>query len=274
MAEVTKELEEIERLALADLHAAAPEDLRQRLGLRLEEIEGALVSIAAAEPSILLNRTLGLGLDRPATATAVERITQAYLDAGIGRFFVQLVPGARPADLLQDWLGAAGLVEARAWMKFTRDASSPPAPLPSPAALDVRPIGPEHGPDFARIAARAFDLSPAAEPLIAALALRPGWHLYMSFAGDRPAGTGALFVAGEVGYLDWGATDPTHRRQGGQSAVLRRRIQDAPAQGCRSLVTTTGEAVPGDPQHSYRNIERVGFQAAYRRANWAPPRQS
>jgi hypothetical protein len=32
----------------------------------------------------------------------------------------------------------------------------------------------------------------------------------------------------------------------------------------------TGEAVPGDDQHSYHNIERAGFEEAYLRENWIP----
>ena len=34
--------------------------------------------------------------------------------------------------------------------------------------------------------------------------------------------------------------------------------------------TETGEAVEGDPQHSYHNFERAGFQAAYLRDNFVP----
>lgn len=72
--------------------------------------------------------------------------------------------------------------------------------------------------------------------------------------------------------LDWGATDPACRRRGGQSALLARRVREALTHGCRLMVTTTGEAVPGDPQHSYHNIQRAGFAEAHLRANWAPPR--
>lgn len=92
----------------------------------------------------------------------------------------------------------------------------------------------------------------------------------MSFAGDVPAGTGALLLKDGVAHLDWGVTHPEFRRRGGQSAVLARRIGDALALGCDLLVTTTGEAVPGDPQHSYNNILRTGFEEAYLRENWAP----
>ncbi len=36
------------------------------------------------------------------------------------------------------------------------------------------------------------------------------------------------------------------------------------------MLTTTGEEVEGDPQHSYKNIVRAGFREAYVRENFAP----
>jgi hypothetical protein len=40
--------------------------------------------------------------------------------------------------------------------------------------------------------------------------------------------------------------------------------------GLGTLHTCTGEAVPGDPQHSYANILRAGFVETTLRPNWAP----
>lgn len=270
MTELTARSEDIERIELVDLHAGAPAAVRDRLGLRLEEVAGALVSIATKEPSILINRTVGLGRHQPATAAAVASIVDHYRRASVTRFFLQIAPNAKPVDL-RDMLAAAGLEKARGWMKFTRG----PAPAPDVTSpLAVRKIGREHADDFARIAAAGFGLSDAAQPLIAALISRRGWHLYMSFLGDTPAGTGAMLVHDGVANLDWGVTQPDFRQCGGQSAVLARRIRDANAMGCRLMVTTTGEAVPGDPQRSYNNILRAGFEEAYLRENWAPPRKA
>ena len=41
--------------------------------------------------------------------------------------------------------------------------------------------------------------------------------------------------------------------------------------GCRKLLTCTGKAVAGDPQHSYRNLLKAGFIETYVRRNFAPP---
>jgi GNAT superfamily N-acetyltransferase len=258
--------ERVERAALADLHAAAAAEVKASLGLELKEISGALVSIARHEPSILLNRTIGLGVEQPATPAAVAQIVAAYAAAGVTRYFLHLHPEAGPPDL-RDWLVQAGLVKYRGWMKFRRDPLAPPAVK---TGVEVRHVGGEHGFEFGTIAAPCFDLTDKAIPLLAPLASRTGWHIYMSFADGKPAGTGALFVRDGIAWLDWGATHRDHRGKGGQSAVLAARIRHAIDAGCGILLTATGEAVEGDPQHSYKNILRSGFEPAYLRENYVP----
>jgi GNAT superfamily N-acetyltransferase len=261
--------ERIERIALEDLYDAADESLRARLGLRKEVLGTTLVSLAAGDPeNILLNRAIGLGVETAAEPGEAARIAALYRAAGVTKFFIHLTPETSPADLAGD-LEATALVRRRAWVKFLRNMDQPPPE--SPSSLGVREIGTEHAMDFAKIAAHGFDMAEIAAPLIAGLAGRPGWHLFMTFDGDRPAGTGALFVRDGMGWCDWAATDPEYRRRGGQGAVLAARIARAAELGCRLMATTTGEAVEGDPQHSYYNIEKAGFRTAYTRANYGPP---
>lgn len=259
--------ERIEREALAELHRAAPKELRDRLGLRLELIGGATASLVPGVPSIVVNRVLGLGVEVPATEAGVEAIVDRYARAGVDDYYIHVQPHARPIELAE-WLEDAGLVRRRGWMVFRRGMEPPPA---LESTLEVREVGPEHASEFGRIAAHAFDMGDEGAELLAGLPGRPGWHVGMTFDGDTPAGTGALFVHEGVGWGDWGATDPNFRRRGGQGVVLCHRIAQAAELGCRHLFTETGEAVEGDPQHSYGNIERTGFEAVHVRANYGPP---
>lgn len=259
--------ERVERAALADLHAAASSTSATLLGLRLETIDGALVSIAASAPTILANRTIGLGVEHAARPGTVADVVGLYTAASVDRYLVHQDPHAHPGELAE-WLEAAGLTPfRRAWAKFVRGTHLPPH---SDSDLEVRRIGPEHAEQFARIAARGFDLDPSWCPVLAGLVDRPGWHVYLSFDHEQPAGCAALRVLDGVAWFDWAATAPEFRRRGSQSALLVRRIADAISLGCRLMVTTTGEAVPGDPQHSYRNILRAGFRLSHSRANWTP----
>jgi hypothetical protein len=263
--EDTIRAESAERAALADLHLAASPELRDHLGLELSEVDETLLSIASRKPTILVNRTIGLGLARPAYRETVNTIVERYSDAGVGRYFLQLDPAAVPEEL-PEWLEDAGLEPYhRAWAKFKRGAEPPPA---ARSDLEVREIGAEHAREFGRIAAAGFELDDAWIPVLSGLVGRDGWHVYMSFDADQPAGCGAMRIHEGVAWLDWAATLPEFRRRGSQGAVIVRRISDGRAFGCDRFATSTGEAVDGDAQHSYRNIERYGFRRTHARANW------
>jgi len=113
--------------------------------------------------------------------------------------------------------------------------------------LSVSRIQPEQASTFARVVCDAFDLGDAAIPRLGAIVGREGW-------------------------LDFGATAPKFRKQGSQAALLAARIEHARGPGCRALYTCSGEEVPGDPQHSYRNITRAGFRELEVKDNYAPPK--
>lgn len=263
------ESEVIEREALADLHAAATQGLAHELRLKAVPVGSALVSVAGALPrsAITINRALGVGLERAETDGTISDMLDVYRDSGVARYFVQRHPRAQPPALVS-WLLAAGLEKTRGWQKFRRGREPVPA---FETDLSIEQIGAEHGAAFGRIVADAFDLGDAAAPWLACLAGRPGWHLFMSFDGNAPAGAGALYVRDDVAWTDFGATAPAYRRRGSQGALLARRVEHALELGCRTVFTCTGEDVPGDPQHSYRNILKAGFEPDYVRENYAPP---
>lgn len=262
--------EKIERAALADLHAAAGQELRRELGLATYEVGGAFVSIAAALPptAVVINRAIGLGLERPATREDVEEIAATYHRAGVSRYFVHIHPDAEP-ETLCDWCAAVGWQKDRGWYKFVRGTEPPPQ---IKTDLTIREIGPEHGAAFGRIVCETFEIGRQATRWLAQLPGRPGWHIFMSFVGEQPAGAGALFVQDGIGWLDMGGTVPAFRTHGSHSAIIARRIEAAIELGCRELCVTTGEAVPGDAQRSYKNLVNAGFSERFLRPNWGPPR--
>lgn len=263
------ELEWIERQALIDLNRALAGKAIS-LGRASRAAGGAYVSAFGALPpsAIVVNRTIGLGLDEPADDAGIDAVVETYEGAGISRYFVHLHPDAAPRDL-GDRLTAKGLAPARAWVKFNRGRERAPA---AATRLEVRAATPADAPALGRIAAAAFDLGPAGEAVIPALVGRPNWHVFMTAWEGKAAGCGALYVENDIAWLDWGATSPNYRGLNGQSALLRHRIGHALDLGCRLLVSCTGDEVPGEPQFSYRNLTKMGFVPAYTRRNMAPPK--
>jgi GNAT superfamily N-acetyltransferase len=168
---------------------------------------------------------------------------------------------------LEAWFERLGLVKARGWQKFTRGREAVPEPRTD---LTIREIGQDDAAASAAILSDAFDLGNVSRPWLERLPMRDRWHVFMAFDGDTPAGTGAVFIDGDTGWTDFGATAPAFRRRGCQSSLLRYRVQFALDNGCKQIFTCTGEEVPGDPQHSYSNILKSGFKEEYVRHNFAP----
>jgi GNAT superfamily N-acetyltransferase len=258
--------DEIEAAALRSLHAAADPGLREGLGLDWRAIGAGAASIAARLPAsaIVVNRVLGL-----AGPDDLRQAVAAYRAAGAARFFVNGAGQGDPAAFAAE-AAALGLQPARGWRKFARGRTEPvpDAPVPFP----IREIAAGQGAGFGRIAAAAFDLGDAAADWLALLPGAPGWRVFGAFDGDRPVGTGALFVAGDTAWTDWGATAPAARGRGVQLSLLAHRVRTALDMGVGHLFTCTGEAVPGEPQHSYANILRCGFAEGVLRPNFAPPK--
>lgn len=256
--------EKLELAAMHAIHESASEETRSALGLRLEQLDGFVCSASSVEPSILVNRCFVTDASSLNDVAVVQAVKAFYADAGVARFFLHVVDSNEQS---RSTLEQAGMQKARSWMKFTRDTS--PA-VARNQGLEIRKIGPEHAEDFARVVAPCFDMTDASIPFLAGMVNHPNWHLYMGFDEDRPAATGGMFVQGDAALCDWGSTHSDFRRRGFQGAVLSRRINDASEMGVARIFTETGEAVEGDPQHSYSNIMRYGFIEDYLRENWVP----
>ena len=256
----THDAEALEQAALKALHLSATVRTRVDAGLTWVEDDEVRLSIASALPpsAIVVNRGWVRG-DR----SSLLRACRIYREAGVSRFFLHAESEPNAADL-----AACGLREARAWQKFSRDADG--APDDTPPHVDIRQVAPGEAADFARIACAAFDLGQIAERWIAGAAGHDGWHFFLSEIDGQPAGTGALFIRDGLAWTDFGATDPEFRQRGAQSAILRHRVRFAEQAGCHTVITGTGVAVPGDPQHSYANILRAGFTETAQRKNYAP----
>lgn len=266
MTDLEKISEEVEREALKSLHEHCPEETKADLGLNLAEIADALVATAIHDPSILLNRTVGLGTKAPVKPRSLKEIADRYEELGIESYFLHLYE-SELSDEARSSLPHAGLVKTRGWMKFQRDMSSP---KDSPTTLEVMMVGRDGANDFGRIVCNAFGMTDAAIPLLAGLVSDPRWYLFVSYDGDSAAGAGALFVLGDKAWIEWGATNPEFRCRGSQAAIMAARISKAIELGCTHIFTETGEAVEGDAQHSYKNILKHGFVEARMRENYEP----
>jgi len=267
MDEIEKISEEIEKEAVISLHKHCPADAAEALGLKLEIIGDSVAAAAVNDPSIVINRVLGLGTENKVGKDTLIKVKEFYSSLGIEKYFTHIYPDELPENG-KELLKNLGFQKSRGWMKFQRDNS----PLPeAPTELEIREaLNHEEAFQFGRIVANAFGMTELSTPMLAGLYDDPNWYIFLSFSENTPAGAGAMYVLGENAWMEWGATDPEFRRRGSQAAVMSTRVNKAIDLGCKFMFTETGEAVEGDPQHSYKNILKAGFRESVLRENYAP----
>jgi GNAT superfamily N-acetyltransferase len=245
------------------VEAEAYGDVNEAAGLPLLRLAGAVCCALPGLDSPMLNRAIGLGVERPPSDDELDRIEAFFRAAGV-RYYVPLAPGCDAT--LEPRLRERGFEDGYAWMKFSRGVEPPPA---RETSLVVEPTS--DGDVFCRVLAAAFELPPEAVSGWRVVAGRPGWHLFVARDGDEPAGVGALFLHDGIGWLGAAGTVPEQRGRGAQGALLAARIERVRELGAGTVVTETGERVEGRPSHSYRNILRAGFAETYLRPNLLSP---
>ena len=227
--------------------------LYDHAGMEVFEAPGLVALVAPSIDHVLFNRMLvGPGLTRGALAQALTRMPSRYWIQG------ELWASERA------WLAAHGIgAYRRDWVKLLRPLDTPTGPPDLRVEVGTMAVA-------APLYADAFDMPPAAVPVLAGADADPRWTTLVVRDGDTLAGAASLFVHGRTGYLAMAATAPAHRRRGVQSALIRARLDLARRLGCEQALSETGAAVPGVPNPSHDNLVRAGFVPVRRRPNFAP----
>jgi GNAT superfamily N-acetyltransferase len=260
-------LEMAEVHATREYFAAAIEAMPGNpLGLATRDIGGGVaVTLGGEGGEPFFSRALGLGIERPATEADLDAVIAFYAEHDRTTVSIPIAPQAEPAEL-REWATARGFPESRRWPKLWRSLET--VPEPPPTDLRIEAIGPDQADAFADIVLTAFEFDAALRPMLPPLVGRPGWHQYLGFDGDLPVAAGAMYLRDDIAWLGYGATLESHRGRGGQSAIFHRRIADARDHGCRLAITETGPDTPEEPNPSFHNMLRIGFQLGYHRPNF------
>jgi hypothetical protein len=256
--------------AFEDLYAAAPAPLRAQLGIRVERLAGACALLAPGLGAPLFNRVVGLGLRAPANAAEVRAIGEIFRSAGATSWWLHWNPFAEPVAFSGQLL-EMGFTQPprRSWTKVMRGCE--PAPeIATSLEIDATSSRAQ-AEETARVIVEIFDMPPVVAQWFQCLHGRAGWRLYTARDGDQVVGGAALFTSGELAWLGMGAIRSSHRRRGGQGALMVRRIADACRAGACFITTETGEPIRDEPNPSLANMKRCGFTVVASRMNFAAP---
>jgi GNAT superfamily N-acetyltransferase len=259
----------IEAEAFVDFYAAAPDELKSKLALQTRRLAGATLFLAPGLPSAMFNRVTGLGMEREATAADVVAIIDAFRQAGSATWWLHWNPFAAPSDLPEK-LPALGftLPARRRWAKMLRGTTPAPALA---SDLEVAVAGDAQVAEVVQVIVETFEMPALMIDWFRQLQGRLHWRIYAVTDQGQIVGGGCLYINGENAWLGMGAVRASHRRRGGQGALMARRIDDAIAAGTKYIVTETGEAIADEPNPSLGNMGRCGFEKVASRQNFIGP---
>jgi GNAT superfamily N-acetyltransferase len=235
-------------------------------------VGGGVVLEVPGDPSGSLNRTMGIGWDRPVSAGLLERIIGFYRGAGVSRTTLIIAPQVLPPDwaALCQRLGIAGTGFAIVKLSGkARAADRSKGAYHLDRALRVGPVPASRAGEWGQAMRLGFgDDDPRLAQQAAGLYGLPGWELFAVYADDDMVATGSLRVDGTVGHLFGGATLPSARNRGAQSALIAARAAAAAEAGCSWVIAEAVAESSGQHNSSLHNLLRAGLTARYQRENW------
>jgi hypothetical protein len=242
----------------------APPEFARPFRLEAKRIGSVYITIIPELDFYVLNRILGLGIGESLTESTLDEVIDFVQQVGCKNYMAQVCSSAQPSNI-PEWLATRGFMPSTNWAKMYR--GDQPAPAIS-TDLRLEKIGQEHADSYANVVLPAFHMSPACRPLVKGHIGKPGWHHYLGFAGEEPVSAAAMFINSEVAWVGWQCTLKSHRKRGGQSAMIARSITDGLALGCKWFIAETREDTPERPNPSYHNLLKLGFELAYMRRNY------
>lgn len=261
--DLIRALDRAERAAWTSKVDAVPSERRDALGLAARRIGDVTALSCTTADYLLFNRAIGLGVERTASPADVEAVQGHFAARGIGRYMIH---ADADDEALARLLESSLVKYPRSWDKLVR----PIDPLPDPPLRAVERARPTDAPRVAQLFAEAFGVPSAVAPAYEALLGAHGWEISVMRNGDEIVAAGALYLDGDIGYLAGAAVSKAHRGQGAQQSMIAARIRRSAELGCRFVSSETGQPVAGEPNVSYDNLRRAGFEPLHTRHNWVP----
>jgi hypothetical protein len=209
----------------------------------------------------------------PSSADLLERVIEFYRDCGIAAASLQFAPQVLPVDWADLTARLNISASGSALVKLAGDLDTVTQSSRDAVRLDdglrVTSVPPARAREWSQVMLRVFGVPVEHRvEMGAGCVSRPGWQAFAVCSGSEIVATGGLFIRGRAAHLFGGATLPSARRLGAQSALIAARASAARAAGCRWLVGETAAEGPGEHNSSLRNLLRAGMTARYERPSW------
>ena len=217
----------------------------------------AATALLADDSYPLANRVIGLGLERPVSASLLDRLCEIFDARGNDAIFIPQAPTARPPTLPR-LLKERGFEPAVKEAKLYRSTQDPPATDPRDEVIRATEADYEQVLSMYRSGGMQADW---AEVMVRNLG-RPGWHHFIARHEGRAVAIGAMFAEGGFAMCFSSWSLPAYRQRGFRSALMSHRIAAAGELGCNWVGANV--FVEDEPlSENLRSHKLLGFELLY-----------
>lgn len=269
----SKALERAEQQYRADMWTSVTPDAVSESGVELRRFGPVQASVFADLPEAeCLNQIQGAAepgaIDGGHLARAIEWMRSREVD-----YRVPVAQGRPATAVAEDWLGRRGYEQAGGWVKLVRDATPPD--WPEDDGIEIFELGEDEadGEGLSDIVSESLELPLTASTLFFSLPQVRNWRCYTAALGpnEQIVATASMMISADIARLGLAATRPGNWGLGCHRALLRRRLLDAAAAGCRSVFAEVDDFDGGRMEGARHNLLRAGFHEAYGSRNWQRP---
>jgi GNAT superfamily N-acetyltransferase len=269
----SKAFERVEQQFREDMWNSVTPDAVRESGVELRRFGPVQVTAFADLPEAeCLNQILGAAepeaIERGHLARAIEWMRSREVD-----YRVPVAQGRPGTATAEDWLGRRGYEQGGGWVKLVRDTA--PLDWVEDDSVEIFELGEDEadGEGLSDIISEAFELPLTAGALFFSLPQATNWRCYTAALGpsDGIVATASMMISGGIARLGLAGTRPGSWGQGCHRALLRRRLIDAAAAGCRTVFAELGDFDGSRMEGARQNLLRAGFHEAYGSRNWQRP---
>jgi GNAT superfamily N-acetyltransferase len=254
------QLENAEADSWAEIQASVSTNFRDRFGVSVDRVAGAVVITASLTDMPALNRTWLPGQMTAATSDSIAAVLQHARSKGVARLLIHCPTWATPEGFR--------IVGARVVSPMIKLYQRVNATAFSASPFRIQVVGTADRQRFGEVAARGNDAPPFMADGFNSTIGQAGWRHYLAFEGDVPVAAAAVRFHRDVAWCCFAGTLPAYRGRGAQRALLARRVSDAAAHGCQWVTCESLPDRPGIRSVSLANMLATGFSRAYERPSF------
>ncbi|RPI15533.1 MAG: hypothetical protein EHM58_14000 [Ignavibacteriae bacterium] len=260
---ISGKIEITEAEALTDIYYNMPADIAKQNDIEFLYANKVLAMKSGKIPAIIVNRIIGLGINNEVTPDDLHNLFNFYKNHP-NPVNISLAPYTKPENL-KEILIKKGFPNRENWNKFYRNCEPVPE---AETSLKVAEINEDYADDFAEIVVKVFNNPPELKYNASKLVGRKNWHHYLAFENSKPVAAGSVYINGDTAWFGMATTLPECRNKGAQSAIIAKRINKAHELGCKWISVETAPHSSTEPNPSYLNLLKYGFNFLYERPNF------